>query len=48
MILSDFPSRQNHDDNNPHKVITISFNMHSLLHKKYYNIGKTEKYLLQT
>ena len=48
MILSDFLSRQNHDDSNPHKIIPISFNMHNLLHEKYCNIGKTKRYLVQT
>ena len=43
MILSDFLSRQHHDDSNLHKVIPISFNMHNLLKEKYYNIGITEK-----
>ena len=46
MILSDFLSRQNHDDSNPHEIKPISFNMYNLLHKTYYNIGKTEKYLV--
>ena len=27
MILSDFLSRQKHDDSNPHEIIPISFNM---------------------
>ena len=43
MILSDFPSRQSHKDNNPHEIIPISLNMHNLPHEKYYNIGKSEK-----
>ena len=43
MTLSDFLSRQNHDNCNPQKIIPISFNMHNLLHEKYYNVGKTEK-----
>ena len=47
MILGDFLSRQNHNDSNPHGIIPISFNMHNLLHEKYYNIGKTEKCLVQ-
>ena len=34
MVLSGFLSRQNHDNSNPHKEITISFNMHNLLHEK--------------
>ena len=33
MILSDFQSRQNHDDSNPHVIIPISLNMHNLLHE---------------
>ena len=48
MVLSDFLSRQDHDDSNAHKVIPISFNMHNLLDEKYYNIGKSEGYLVQT
>ena len=47
-ILSDFLSRQNHNDSNTNEIIPISFNMHNLLHEKYYDIGKTEKYLVQT
>ena len=47
MILSDFLSRQNHNDSNPHEIIPISFNMHNLLHERYYNIGKPERYLVQ-
>ena len=31
MILSDFLSRQKHDDSNPHEIIPISFNMQSIL-----------------
>ena len=46
MILSDFLSRQNHNSN-PHEIIPISFNMHNLLHERYYNIGKLERYLVQ-
>ena len=33
MILSDFLSRQKHDDSNPHEIIPISFTMHNVLHK---------------
>ena len=47
-ILSDFLSRQKHDNSNPHKIIPISFNMYQVLHQKYYNIGNTENYLVQT
>ena len=50
MILSDFLSRQKHDDSNPHEMIPISFNMQGLLHAKYYNISEenSEKYWVQT
>ena len=44
MILSDFLSRQKHDDSEPHDIIPISFNMHSILHEKYYNLGLTDRY----
>ena len=33
MILSDFLSRQTHDDSNRHDIIPISFNMHNTPHK---------------
>ena len=42
MILSDILSRQKHNNSNPHEIIPISFNMHKILHKRYYNIGKLE------
>ena len=45
MVLSDFSSRQNNDNNNPHEIIPISFTMHQVLHKNYYN---TENNLVQT
>ena len=35
MVLSDFLSRQNNDDSNPHEIILISFNMHKVLHENY-------------
>ena len=38
MILSDFLSRQKHDNSGPHDIIPISFNMHDVLHEIYYNI----------
>ena len=47
MILSDILSRQKHDDSYPHDIIPISFNMHNVLHEKYYNLGLTDKYLVQ-
>ena len=46
MILSDFLSRQICDNSNPHEIIPISFNIHNILHKRYYNIGKSERYLV--
>ena len=48
MVLSDFLSRQNHDNSNPHEIIPISFNMYQVLHEYYFNIGNTENYLVQT
>ena len=47
MILSDFLSRQKHDSD-PHAIIPISFNRHNTLHERYYNLGRTDKYLVQT
>ena len=44
MIISDFLSRQKHDNSNPHDIIPISFNMHNILHKRYYNLGWTDNY----
>ena len=38
MVLSDFLSRQNNDDSNPHEIIPISFNMHNVLQVIYYNV----------
>ena len=48
VILSNFLSRQKHDDNNPNEIIHISFNIHNILPKRYYNIGKSGRYLVQT
>ena len=45
MVLSYFLSRQNNDGSNSHEIIPISFNMHQVLHKNYYEI---ENYLVQT
>ena len=39
MVLSDFLSRQNNYDSNPHEIIHISFNMYQVLHENYYNTG---------
>ena len=47
MILSDFLSRQTHDNSNPHDNIAISFNMHNTLHERYYKIERKERYLVQ-
>ena len=47
MIPSDFLSRQKHNDGNPHEIIPISFKMHNILHERYYNIGKSKRYLVQ-
>ena len=48
MILSDFLSRQKHDNSNPHEIILISFNMHCVLHDRYYNTGNLGRYMVQT
>ena len=49
MILSDFLSRQDINDENTREMIQISFNMKSVLQDKYYNIDKDEeKYMVQT
>ena len=48
MILSDFLSRQRIDKSNPHKIIPISFDMKAILNNKYYNVGKENRYLVQT
>ena len=49
MILSDFPSSQNIDDSNLHKIIPISFNLRTVLQDKYYNLeGEKDRYMIQT
>ena len=49
MILSDFLSRQDINDENTREIIPISFNMKSVLQDKYYNIDEDEeKYMVQT
>ena len=48
MVLSDFLSRQKHDDSNPHEIIPISFNMYQVLHENYYDIENTRNVLVQT
>ena len=48
MILSDFLSRQKHDNSNPHEIIPISLNMQSILQTTYYNLdeGGPVRYLV--
>ena len=49
MILSDYLSRQNVDDSNPHKIIPISFNLRTVLQDKYYSLeGENQKCMIQT
>ena len=48
MISSDFLSRQMHDDNNPHEIIPVSFNMYDILYEIYYRIEMKDQYLVQT
>ena len=48
MIPSDFLSKQRIDRSNPHEIIPISFDMKAILNDKYYNVGKENRYLVQT
>ena len=48
MVLSDFLSRQKHDDSDPHEIIPISFNMYNTLYETFYRIQPQEQYLVQT
>ena len=50
MVLSAFLSRMEGDENKPHDIIPISFNIHSILTGKYYTItsNKVETYGVQT
>ena len=49
MILSDFLSRQNLEDENTKEIIPISFNMKSVLQDRYYKVDENkEKYMVQT
>ena len=48
MILSDFLSRQRIDRSNLHEIIPISFDMKAILNNKYYNVGRENRYLVQT
>ena len=43
-----FLSRQRVDRSNPHEIIPISFDMRAILNDKYYNVGKENRYLVQT
>ena len=45
MVLSDFLSRQNNNNSNPHEIIPLSFNMYKVLEENYYDI---DSYLVQT
>ena len=45
MVLSDFFSRQNNEDSNPHDIIPMSFNMHKVLQENYY---KRDSYFVQS
>ena len=38
MVLSDFLSRQTHDDSNPYEIISLSFNMYNTLYENFYSI----------
>ena len=40
LILSNFLSRQKHDDGNPHEIIPVLFSMQGLLQASCYNIGE--------
>ena len=48
MILSDFLSRQKHDDSDPHEIIPISLNMYNALYETYYRVKPKDQYLVQT
>ena len=49
MILSDFVSREKHDDSDFHEIIPIPFNMQEIVHARCYNIHDNEqkRYLIQ-
>ena len=48
MILRDILSRQTHNDNDPHDIILISFNILKTLYENHYKIETKERYLVQT
>ena len=45
-VLSDFLSRQKHDDSDPHEIIPISFNTYNALYDTYYRIDPQDLYLV--
>ena len=47
MVLSDFLSRQQGDNSDPHQIIPILFNMKQILRKNYQNIVK-DTFMVQT
>ena len=47
MILSDFLSRETHNNSNPHEIIPISFNMYNTLYENYYGIETEDRYLVR-
>ena len=44
MVLSDFLSRQQLDNSNPHEIIPISFSLRKVLHESYYGLRNLEKF----
>ena len=48
MVLSDFLSRQRHDNSVPHGIIPLSFNMYNALYETYYRTKPKDQYLVQT
>ena len=48
MIISDFLSRQAHDNSNPHDIIPISINLHNIMHERYYKIEKRKIFSTDT
>ena len=47
MVLSDFLSRQQGDNSDPHHIIPISFNMKEILKQNYQNLVE-DSFLVQT
>ena len=48
MVLSDFLSRQKHDNGDPQEFNPISFNMYNTLYEAFYRIEPQGPYLVQT